>query len=77
MRNAHANPDEINANAHCFKNGSHLYVSALGFKATMAYEECIKQHEANFTQQFGTIIVQANHSCVFKEFLQGVRDLVK
>ncbi|XP_052229693.1 sodium-dependent neutral amino acid transporter B(0)AT3-like [Dreissena polymorpha] len=45
--------------------------SVLGFKATMAYEECIKQHEANFTQQFGTIIVQANHSCVFKEFLQG------
>ena len=48
-----------------------------GFKATMAYEECLSKHSENVTAQLGQTTEMKNSSCDFKEFLEGVCMLMK
>jgi hypothetical protein len=44
----------------------------LGFKATMAFEECVSKHSENQTLHAGQTAGTGNTSCDFKEFLEGV-----
>ncbi|XP_060553326.1 sodium-dependent neutral amino acid transporter B(0)AT3-like [Ruditapes philippinarum] len=45
--------------------------SILGFKATMAFEECVSKHSENQTLHAGQTAGTGNTSCDFKEFLEG------